>query len=191
MTTTLLRETNSLVSSKKTEHFSETLSTFYCSPQICVTMERILLGVLVLSGETSTHLCPLFPSNTGLQAEPQFVFVNLPMNWSSAQMYCRNNFIDLATIKSDTDNQNVQSQVPSPYHPWIGLFRDPNFHWSDGSGVVFTSWDSVMNPLGSMRVICGVTSSARSGNWKFLPCQTKLPFVCYGPPGECFSFFFY
>ncbi|XP_014834660.1 PREDICTED: macrophage mannose receptor 1-like [Poecilia mexicana] len=118
----------------------------------------------------------------GSQAEPQFVFVNLPMNWSSAQMYCRNNFIDLATIKSDTDNQNVQSQVPSPYHPWIGLFRDPNFHWSDGSGVVFTSWDSVMNPLGSMTVICGVTSSARSGNWKFLPCETKLPFVCYGPP---------
>uniref|UniRef100_A0A3B5R2R4 C-type lectin domain-containing protein n=1 Tax=Xiphophorus maculatus TaxID=8083 RepID=A0A3B5R2R4_XIPMA len=98
---------------------------------------------------------------------------------------------NLATIKSDTDNQKVQSQMPSTYYAWIGLFRDPNFHWSDGSSVVFTSWDSVMNPLGSMTVICGVTSSARSGNWKFLPCETKLPFVCYGPPGECFSSFLF
>lgn len=140
---------------------------------------------------TSSHLCPLFPSTTGSQLVPEFVFVNLPMNWSSAQTYCRNNFIDLATIKSDTDNQKVQSQVPSMYCAWIGLFRDPNFHWSDGSSVVFTSWDSVMNPLGSMTVICGVTSSARSGNWKFLPCETKLPSVCYGPPGECFSSFLF
>uniref|UniRef100_A0A3B5L5Y2 C-type lectin domain-containing protein n=1 Tax=Xiphophorus couchianus TaxID=32473 RepID=A0A3B5L5Y2_9TELE len=111
------------------------------------------------------------------QLVPEFVFVNLPMNWSSAQTYCRNNFIDLATIKSDTDNQKVQSQVPSMYYAWIGLFRDPNFHWSDGSSVVFTSWDSVMNPLGSMTVICGVTSSARSGNWKFLPLSIRSIYI--------------
>uniref|UniRef100_A0A087Y0N5 C-type lectin domain-containing protein n=1 Tax=Poecilia formosa TaxID=48698 RepID=A0A087Y0N5_POEFO len=153
---------------------------FIGANQFCVTIYQ---NGLWWDTECSSKL-PFVCYKGRLKAEPQFVFVNLPMNWSSAQMYCRNNFIDLATIKSDTDNQNVQSQVPSPYHPWIGLFRDPNFHWSDGSGVVFTSWDSVMNPLGSMTVICGVTSSARSGNWKFLPCQTKLPFVCYGPPGE-------
>ncbi|XP_043954245.1 macrophage mannose receptor 1-like [Gambusia affinis] len=281
---------------EKPEHFSETLSTFYCSPQSGVTMERILLGVLVLSGlvilstclplqpayrfvnqalnwteaqsycrrthtdlatvlsseeknrimktlssaghssdiwiglfseidwrwsdgftgsgadyrhwrtsasEPSFHysieLCVMFSYYVewydvscsqnrqfvcykGSQLVPEFVFVNLLMNWSSAQTYCRNNFIDLATIKNDTDNKKVESLVPGYYSPWIGLFRDPNFHWSDGSSVVFTSWDLVMNPLGSMTVICGATSYARSGNWKFLPCETQLPFVCYDSP---------
>lgn len=134
---------------------------------------------------TSAHLCPLFPSTTGSQSEPKYVFVPTPLTWSKAQTYCRQNFIDLATFKSDTDYQKIQLSNLNGFIHWIGLFRDPNLHWSDGSGVVFTSWDSVSITIGSMTVMCGVTSSGKSGQWKFLPCESRLPFVCFDRPGEC------
>ncbi|XP_008433325.1 C-type mannose receptor 2-like [Poecilia reticulata] len=118
----------------------------------------------------------------GSQANPEFVFGNPPLSWSNAQTYCRKNFIDLATFKNDADYQKIQVSMFGQFLHWIGLFRDPNLQWSDGSGVNFTSWDSVSNMIGSMTVICGVTSSGKSGRWKFLPCETRLPFVCFDRP---------
>uniref|UniRef100_A0A3B3TKI6 C-type lectin domain-containing protein n=1 Tax=Poecilia latipinna TaxID=48699 RepID=A0A3B3TKI6_9TELE len=114
----------------------------------------------------------------GSHANPEFVFGKEPLSWSDAQTYCRKNFIDLAIFKNDTDYQKIQVSTLGGYRHWIGLFRDPNLHWSDGSGVNFTSWDSAPTMIGSMPVICGVTSSGKSGRWKFLPCETRLPFVC-------------
>uniref|UniRef100_A0A3B3Y8R2 C-type lectin domain-containing protein n=1 Tax=Poecilia mexicana TaxID=48701 RepID=A0A3B3Y8R2_9TELE len=84
--------------------------------------------------------------------------------------------------RNDTDYQKIQVSTLGGYRHWIGLFRDPNLHWSDGSGVNFTSWDSAPTMIGSMPVICGVTSSGKSGRWKFLPCETRLPFVCVSFP---------
>ncbi|AWP00584.1 Hypothetical protein SMAX5B_020019 [Scophthalmus maximus] len=40
--------------------------------------------------------------------DPHFVFVNEIMDWSSAQGYCRENVADLATVRSDTDNLELQ-----------------------------------------------------------------------------------
>ncbi|MED6240751.1 hypothetical protein ATANTOWER_027339 [Ataeniobius toweri] len=105
------------------------------------------------------------------------------MDWSSARGYCRENFIELAAVRNDVENKMLQMLVPSGIYPWIGLFRDPNFYWSDGSSFLFSNWEDVSNPLGSMTDICGVTSVM--GRWRFLSCETKLPFVCYNvPTGE-------
>ncbi|XP_038124338.1 lithostathine-like [Cyprinodon tularosa] len=104
------------------------------------------------------------------------------MNWYSAQNYCRKNFVDLATIKNNRDNKQVQGLIPTYKYPWIGLYIEPNHHWSDGSSVLFTSWDTTGILIGSRAVICGSTSTGRSGRWKMLSCETRLPFVCYGPP---------
>ncbi|XP_054914574.1 uncharacterized protein LOC129378292 [Poeciliopsis prolifica] len=114
---------------------------------------------------------------SGTQESATFSLQNEQRNWSSAQRFCRENYVDLATVKTDAENQILVDRIMSS--AWIGLYRDPNFYWSDRSDFVFRNWDSVINPLGSMPVICGVTSSGRSGKWKFLPCETKLPFVCY------------
>uniref|UniRef100_A0A3B3Y938 C-type lectin domain-containing protein n=1 Tax=Poecilia mexicana TaxID=48701 RepID=A0A3B3Y938_9TELE len=102
---------------------------------------------------------------------------NEQRNWSSAQSFCRENYVDLATVKTDAENQILDNIIASS--AWIGLYRDPNLFWSDGSDFLFSNWDSVINPIGSMSVICGVTSSGRLGKWKFLSCETKLPFVCH------------
>ncbi|XP_028285566.1 secretory phospholipase A2 receptor-like [Parambassis ranga] len=104
------------------------------------------------------------------------------MSWSSGQRYCRENFRDLATVRNVTEKQRVQNLVPSGQWAWIGLFRDPNFFWSDGSSFFFSHWDTVRNLLGSMEVICGAASMHRSGSWRFLSCETTLPFICYSEP---------
>ncbi|XP_045919907.1 neurocan core protein-like [Micropterus dolomieu] len=103
------------------------------------------------------------------------------MNWSSAQKYCRENFVDLATVRSYTENQKMQNFMTGNL-AWIGLFRDPDVYWSDGSGSSFTYWTTDYYPIGSLSVACGVAASQSSGRWKFLPCETRLPFVCYSFP---------
>ncbi|KAF0038993.1 hypothetical protein F2P81_009477 [Scophthalmus maximus] len=113
--------------------------------------------------------------------DPHFVFVNEIMDWSSAQSYCRENVADLATLRSDTDNLELQDLLEKQ-GAWIGLFRYPNIYWSDRSGYSFRHWDSVNNPLDSLSVICGVTDLHKSGKWKLFPCDRKLPFVCYSIP---------
>lgn len=110
------------------------------------------------------------------------------MNWSSAQMYCRENFVDLATVSSDLQNRMVKELVPFGAYLWIGLFRFPNFFWSDGSSVLFSNWDDADNPINSMTMICGITSVDSNGRWRFLSCETKLPVVCYYDPlRKCFN----
>ncbi|XP_043954254.1 secretory phospholipase A2 receptor-like [Gambusia affinis] len=152
---------------------------FQYSDELCVSFHY--------SGGWVTESCSYeryFICYQGSQSEPKYVFVPTPLTWSKAQTYCRQNFIDLATFKSDTDYQKIQLSKFNGFIHWIGLFRDPNLHWSDGSSVVFTSWDSVSIMIGSMTVMCGVTSSGKSGQWKFLPCESRLPFVCFDRPGR-------
>ncbi|XP_038124372.1 secretory phospholipase A2 receptor-like isoform X2 [Cyprinodon tularosa] len=116
----------------------------------------------------------------GTELEPEYVYVAEGRNWADAQKYCREFFIDLATMRNNTENQMALTLIPSGEYSWIGLSRNSNsFHWSDGSSFLFSNSDGIYNPLGSMKVICGATSNMSSGEYKFLPCESKLPFVCY------------
>ncbi|XP_037613984.1 secretory phospholipase A2 receptor-like [Sebastes umbrosus] len=118
----------------------------------------------------------------GTQLDPEFVVVNERMSWSSAQRYCRENFIDLATVRNDTETQEIQSLVPSRSLAWIGLFRDPNFNWSDGSNYKFSYWAAAKNPFGSLTHVCAVAALQSSGKWRAFDCERRLPFVCYSLP---------
>ena len=108
------------------------------------------------------------------------------MTWSNAQRYCRENFIDLATVRDASENQKIKDKLTT--QTWIGLYRNPNIFWSDGSGSSFRYWDDGYNPLGSASVICGVAALQSSGKWRLIPCDRRLPFFCYSiPPGEWFT----
>lgn len=120
-------------------------------------------------------------SHTGTQQEPEFVYVPLAMSWTNAQKYCREKFTDLATVRSDAENQAMHAMVLSPYL-WFGLHIDPNSYWSDWSNSSFRHWEGASLPVGSMSVVCGVAALQNSGKWKFLQCETRLPFVCYSVP---------
>uniref|UniRef100_A0A3P9JIA3 C-type lectin domain-containing protein n=1 Tax=Oryzias latipes TaxID=8090 RepID=A0A3P9JIA3_ORYLA len=73
------------------------------------------------------------------EQNPEFIFVNEIMNWSSAQRHCRQNFTDLASVRNDTDWQTIYGLVPINQNLWIGVYRDSNISWSDGSNFSITS----------------------------------------------------
>lgn len=128
--------------------------------------------------------------NAGTELEPEFVFVNEKMNWSAAQKHCRENFADLATVRNNTENTKMKMLTTT--WTWIGLFRDPNMYWSDGSGFTDLSvrdWATSRESLGSKTVICGVASVKHVNQLSFTGCEKRLPFVCYSapPPGEWFT----
>ena len=66
---------------------------------------------------------------------------------------------------------------------WIGLYRDPQIYWSDGSNYSFSSWYQGYHQLGSMKVVCGV-ADLEGGNWRLISCEERKPFVCYSIPSE-------
>lgn len=122
-----------------------------------------------------------FICNEGTKTDFKYVIVKQAMDWSSAQRYCRENFVDLATVRNDEESLAIQKMVASGW-AWIGLFRDPHIYWSDESGFSFQNWFVGSNPLHSWRLACGVADYQASGKWKLLPCERKLPFVCYSVP---------
>ncbi|XP_014886900.1 C-type mannose receptor 2-like [Poecilia latipinna] len=150
---------------------------FNGASQFCVSVGSSGLWWDDYCSEGYSFLC-----YNGTQLDPEYVYVNKGMNWSDAQMYCRENFVDLATVSSDEQNQMVEKLVSFGVFLWIGLFRYSNFFWSDGSNVSFTNWDNVYNPIDSMTLICATTSVSNKGKWRFLSCENELPVVCYHDP---------
>ncbi|XP_034024866.1 secretory phospholipase A2 receptor-like [Thalassophryne amazonica] len=114
-----------------------------------------------------------FICNKGTHPDPEFVLVQQPKNWTSAQTYCRENFFDLATVRNETENEKL---IELSRISWIGLFTSLNTSWSDGSKSSFTNWDSAQDPLH----LDGKWCVASSGTWRLKACETRLPFVCHG-----------
>ncbi|KAL3979480.1 pleckstrin-like domain containing family A member 8 [Sarotherodon galilaeus] len=154
--------------------WSSTEPNFYDENEFCVVIEQGGLWYNYFCSSENPFIC-----YNGTQLNPEFVFVNQKMNLSNAQSYCRENYIDLATVTSSSENQVVQSFVPNNDWAWIGLFRNPNFFWSDGSSFIYSNFGGGENQIGSMKVICGFASLSNSGKWKFWSCNSVLPFVCY------------
>ncbi|XP_035809010.2 macrophage mannose receptor 1-like [Amphiprion ocellaris] len=119
----------------------------------------------------------------GTEDNRQFVSVKKSMNWSDAQKYCRENFVDLVTVRNNSEQQKIWNKVKYIGGSWIGLFRDPDLYWSDGSSFSWSSFGG-STPIGSMTVLCGSMSLKRSMKWKLLNCEQRFPFVCHGVPDK-------
>ncbi|XP_034425236.1 secretory phospholipase A2 receptor-like [Hippoglossus hippoglossus] len=118
--------------------------------------------------------------------DSDFVLVNMLKNWTEAQRHCREHFTDLATVRNDTDRDKIRELIEPLGLAWIGLYRDPQIYWSDGSNYSFSSWYQDYNRLGSMKVVCGVADLKKGGNWRLFSCEQRKPFVCYSMRGWCF-----
>ncbi|XP_042257516.1 L-selectin-like [Thunnus maccoyii] len=169
---------------KNWENLDDNEPDFYGGKQFCVNIGN--------SGRWWDDGCAIeypFICYNGTQLDPEFVVVNQSMTWSNAQRYCRENFIDLATVRNNTENQQIHNLVLTKDWTWIGLYRDPDsflYNWSDGSPYSLTTWGDKHSVSGSLRsMMCGVQES---NQWTFKSCEERFPFVCYSiPPGEWFT----
>ena len=114
---------------------------------------------------------------TILTGKDNFTLITDSKNWSDAQSYCREHHTDLASVRNETENQRVQSLVPSGAYAWIGLFRD-DWKWSNRSNSAYTYWaDSV--PDNHNKEDCAKILMKLRGRWNDFACSDQSPFFCY------------
>ncbi|XP_076145691.1 C-type mannose receptor 2-like [Alosa pseudoharengus] len=106
--------------------------------------------------ETKPFIC----YDGGNSTQP-YVLVTEMKNWADAQRYCREKHTDLASVRNQTEDDQIE-EVRGSRGAWIGLFRDA-WEWSDGSSSSFRHWDPE-NPNcdGCVDVMCAqITSSEK------------------------------
>ncbi|XP_035004158.2 L-selectin-like isoform X3 [Hippoglossus stenolepis] len=149
----------------------------FAANQLCVAMTNY--------GRWFDYYChrkTAFVCYNGTLEDSDFVLVNTTKNWSEAQRHCREHYTDLATVRNNTDNDKIHYLIIPLVWAWIGLYRDPQIYWSDGSNYSFSSWYQGNNRLGSIKFVCGVADLEKGGNWRLFSCEERKPFVCYSVP---------
>ncbi|XP_042569833.1 macrophage mannose receptor 1-like isoform X2 [Cyprinus carpio] len=94
-------------------------------------------------------------------------------NWTEAQKYCRQYHTDLASVRNQSENQQIQN-ITTDDQVWIGLHR--LWVWSDNSTSTFTHWQSTKV---NTRQNCTSIVISDEGRWTDEDCSKERPFVCY------------
>uniref|UniRef100_A0A8C1R6Q9 C-type lectin domain-containing protein n=1 Tax=Cyprinus carpio TaxID=7962 RepID=A0A8C1R6Q9_CYPCA len=102
-----------------------------------------------------------------------FVSVQEKKNWTEAQKYCRQYHTDLASVRNQSENQQIQN-ITTVKQVWIGLHR--LWVWSDNSTSTFTHWKP--NNVYT-RQNCTLIVISDEGRWSDEDCSNQRPFVCY------------
>uniref|UniRef100_A0A8C1IKZ1 Macrophage mannose receptor 1-like n=1 Tax=Cyprinus carpio TaxID=7962 RepID=A0A8C1IKZ1_CYPCA len=114
----------------------------------------------------------------------QYHFVSESKTWTEAQIYCRQNYTDLATIDNMEEMNRLIKTVRGTYYgsTWIGLYDDMNsWRWSLDNAALgggFKSW-YVQQPVNSYGQSLCVYMSYYHGTWSEVSCYYTFPFVCY------------
>ncbi|XP_076145746.1 C-type mannose receptor 2-like [Alosa pseudoharengus] len=118
---------------------------------------------------------PFICYNGGNSTQP-YVLVTEKKNWTDAQRYCRENHTDLASVRNQTENDQIDNVRGGGYNPaWIGLFRDA-WEWSDVSSSSFRLWDFGEPNYDGIKNCAQVHTN---GWWNKVECSDPGAFICY------------
>ncbi|RXN29668.1 C-type mannose receptor 2-like protein [Labeo rohita] len=110
----------------------------------------------------------------------KFRYIETSMTWHEAQTYCRTNYIDLATVKDDNENQFLVNKLNMEFdlEAWIGLSKTPGqWLWLDQTSVSSSvKWLSGQPDDASGDEKCAIAST--DGELSDDTCSTPLPFYC-------------
>lgn len=146
---------------------------FIFSPHCCLSWQT----------ENGLHLKTCFLSFLHLDDESRpYVVLNKMRYWLKAQNYCRQEFIDLASVKSKSENQQVKNQLQNSLYPeaWIGLHREP-WSWSDGSSSSFRQWRSNEPNNENNAQQCAAVQGDVWVDWN---CNATFNFICQSKPSS-------
>ncbi|XP_050970313.1 macrophage mannose receptor 1-like isoform X1 [Labeo rohita] len=113
--------------------------------------------------------------------QDRFKYIETSMNWQDAQTYCRSNYVDLASVIDDTENQFLADKLleKHDWNAWIGLFRYVRqWLWSDHARAL---WSNVKWLTGQPDNVNGTEDCASAdidGQLADDNCSTPLPFYC-------------
>ncbi|XP_056605104.1 putative C-type lectin domain family 20 member A isoform X2 [Triplophysa dalaica] len=124
---------------------------------------------------------PFFCYNEEETGASRFVFITSPKTWRKAQSYCRQHHTDLATIRSQSENDQLQQMMQGVSKAWIGLFRD-SWKWSNGANVNMSAinWMTGQPNLGGLN-IRPCAAKYPNGFIDDRVCSDALPFICAIP----------
>ncbi|XP_014185661.1 lymphocyte antigen 75-like [Haplochromis burtoni] len=103
----------------------------------------------------------------------RFIFVNMSNTWEDAQSYCRKNHTDLASVRNQSENEELKKITVSSY-TWIGLYRN-SWKWSDGTAQLLHNWD----PDKPSKIATDACGTIFRGKWVNYHCGANWYFVCY------------
>ncbi|XP_053332755.1 macrophage mannose receptor 1-like [Clarias gariepinus] len=106
-----------------------------------------------------------------------YIINNEKKTWRDAQTYCRNKYIDLVSVRNQTENEKIRNMIQNSSSPglWIGLFKD-SWKWSDRSNYSFSYWSS-NKPSGGLN--CTAVKVSDQLYWSDVNCTENLPFICH------------
>ncbi|KAB5549230.1 hypothetical protein PHYPO_G00065020 [Pangasianodon hypophthalmus] len=123
----------------------------------------------------------------------QYHLVTENKTWTEAQSYCRENYIDLATIDNMEDMERLFDTVHGTYTglAWIGLYDDLNsWKWSLDDDLFykegersFRNWH-LYKPSNWFGNISCVYYSVFDMVWREVPCYYTMPFICFDGRGN-------
>ncbi|XP_030635247.1 C-type mannose receptor 2-like [Chanos chanos] len=110
----------------------------------------------------------------------RYIVITETKTWTEAQSYCREHHTDLVSVRNQTENHMIWSLIKDSSSAWIGLFMD-SWKWSDQSKSSFRNWapGQPNNKRGNEKCADMQVTGNKPGQWHDLPCDNKMPFVCY------------
>ncbi|KAI4890374.1 hypothetical protein NFI96_021532 [Prochilodus magdalenae] len=96
----------------------------------------------------------------------RYVLVKGTMTWREAQNYCRENHADLASVRNQSENQEIYKAAQTSVREvfWIGLFKD-SWKWSDQSSSSFRYWATNQPDNQDGQENCTAVSMTNQGRW--------------------------
>ncbi|XP_045063890.1 macrophage mannose receptor 1-like [Coregonus clupeaformis] len=111
----------------------------------------------------------------------KYFHITVHKTWSEAQLYCRDNHTDLASVRNTTEREAIMSTFPDEtglYRVWIGLNKSLGvWRWSDQSGSSYRKWESDESNRAKNGDFCAEVKL--SGRWKDVGCNNNSTFICY------------
>uniref|UniRef100_A0A3B3HSE6 C-type lectin domain-containing protein n=1 Tax=Oryzias latipes TaxID=8090 RepID=A0A3B3HSE6_ORYLA len=133
--------------------------------------------ILIQTNKTASHVLHI-------QTFTAVHFTKILTIWEiSKQTYKQNQTLQkfyLATARTSTNWQALSSVMPSYQNLWIGVYRDLNISWSDGTLPSFypTTLNFYIRPS-VVSARCGYHKWLNKNNWFFSTCERKYPFICH------------
>lgn len=109
----------------------------------------------------------------------EYILIKEYKTWDEAQDYCRQNYIDLATVQTDEEWSKVDTlREKLQFNIWIGLYDDVNtWRWShQQESVTFLEWDyDQPNNLNGKQYCVNLRTT---GYWWDEACNLTCSFFC-------------